>query len=210
MTTPVEIITTPAGTELSAQEQQMLAQCEEIIGKNMLGVVEFGKALAKIRDLKLYRAQYETWEDYVARRWEIKARTSYQYITAAEVFENVRNCAQIENLPTNEFQLRQLSRLSDEFQIQAWQNAVKTAPDGKVTARHVARIVSEMLGEQISNKAAAQQHQVRKSTELPQDMKDLFWNLIEKVREARLSNLAKSVREDLKRRLQGVLQLLDD
>lgn len=210
MTTALANMPEMVGTELTAEEQATLEQCESIIGKNMLSVVEFGKALATIRDLKLYRAGYETWEEYVANRWDIKARTSYQYITAADVFENVRSCAQIEILPTNEFQLRQLARLDEQHQVDAWKQAVKKADDGKITARHVSMVVSDMLGEQIRSKAAAQQSQVRTSTYLPEDMKKLCWDLIEKVREARINNMPKSVKNDLKKRLQGVLQLLED
>ena len=183
---------------LSVEERKILNDCEAIIGRNMLGVVEFGQALARIRDLKLYRADYETWEAYVAKRWEIKARTSYQYITAAEIFENVRNCAETAILPTNESQLRQLARLGDGDQVQAWKEAVETAPDGKMTARHVAGVVSNLLGEQIRQKARTEQGQNhRQSRAMPDHLKELVWQLIEHVRDARLNNFSKTVKNEL-------------
>lgn len=210
MTTNLAHMPEIVGTELSTEEQQTLEQCEAVIGKNLLGVVEFGQALATIRDHKLYRANYETWEEYVAKRWEIKARTSYQYITAAEVFENVRNRAEIEILPANEFQLRQLSRLNGEHQIQAWLNAVETAPDGNITGRHIAKVVAEMLGEQIRSRAASEQEQVKNSQSFPEHLKKAVWELIEQIRVARLNNFSKVTRNELKARLQGALRLLDD
>lgn len=194
---------------LTTEERQQFERCERVIEKNMLNVVEFGQALATIRDLKLYREQFTTWEEYVFRRWEIKARTSYQYITAFEVYENVRNCAQTELLPSNEYQLRQLARLDDFHRAEAWLKAVETSPDGKVTGRHVASVVASMLGEQVRKKATAQQQRV-KSSDLPESLKEIVWKLIEEVREARLNNLQKNVRESLRKRITGILELLED
>lgn len=210
MTTKMAITPDVVDTKLSMDEQQTLEHCEAVIGKNMLGVVEFGQALATIRDRKLYRADYETWEEYVAKRWEIKARTSYQYITAAQVFENVRSCAQNEILPANEFQLRQLSRLDGDHQIQAWLDAVKTAPDGNVTGRHIAKVVGEMLGEQIRSRASSEQQRVKNSQSFPEHLKELVWQLIEQIRDTRLNNFSKTTRNELRARLQGALKLLDD
>lgn len=209
MTTALSQLPGIAGTELSEHEKETLQHCEEVIGKNMISVVEFGQALATIREQKLYRERYETWEQYVAQRWEIKARTSYQYIAAAGAYENVRNCAQIDIFPTNESQLRPLTRLEDQDQAQAWRQAIDTAPEGRITGRHVAQVVSKMLGEQIKAKAQTQQQQVRQS-DLPDDMKDLFWNLINRVREARANNLTPKMRNDLRNRINGLLQLLED
>jgi CHASE3 domain sensor protein len=51
------------------------------------------------------------------------------------------------NTPANEYQIRPLVKLSPDQQREAWQQAVATAPDGKVTAAHVAKIVKEMTAE---------------------------------------------------------------
>jgi len=49
-------------------------------------------------------------------------------------------------LPINEAQTRPLTKLSDpELQRAAWIHAVKSAPDGRVTAAHVKSVVREML-----------------------------------------------------------------
>jgi hypothetical protein len=53
----------------------------------------------------------------------------------------VRHGAQI--LPANERQVRPLTALPSQEQPQAWAKAVSTAPNGKVTAFHVARVVEE-------------------------------------------------------------------
>jgi hypothetical protein len=84
-------------------------------------------------------------------------QTAYQLIDSASVIENVRNCGQTETIPTNEYQTRPLSKIKDpEQQREAWQKAVSTAPDGKVTAAHVYKIVKGMTMEQEKPKEAPQ------------------------------------------------------
>ena len=47
--------------------------------------------------------------------------------------------------PTTERQARPLTRLKDpELQQGAWNKAVESAPEGKVTGRHVSKVVNEI------------------------------------------------------------------
>jgi len=48
--------------------------------------------------------------------------------------------------PANQLQTRPLEKLSSEKRCEAWQKAVETAPEGKVTAAYVYKIVKEMTG----------------------------------------------------------------
>ena len=51
-------------------------------------------------------------------------------------------------MPVNEAQVRPLTKLKEsKQQVEAWEMAVKTAPDGKITAKHVASVVAEMYPE---------------------------------------------------------------
>jgi polyhydroxyalkanoate synthesis regulator phasin len=130
-------------TELSTDESLELERCEAIIERGLKTFYEVGTALLRVRDLKLYRMEYSTFEAYCAERWSIARRTAYQLMDAAHVTENVRNCAQ--TAPLNEAQARPLTRLKDpEQQRKAWQQAVATAA-GRVTAAHVEQVVKEML-----------------------------------------------------------------
>jgi hypothetical protein len=70
-----------------------------------------------------------------------------QLIAAAEVVGNVNNCLQ--SPPATESQARPLSGLEPEQQRVAWQQAVDTAPDGKVTAAHVENVVQELAGNRL-------------------------------------------------------------
>ncbi|MCI0348146.1 MAG: phage N-6-adenine-methyltransferase, partial [Acidobacteriales bacterium] len=66
----------------------------------------------------------------------------YRLIEAAEVYENVSNWTQ--TLPATESQARPLTALPPEQQAPAWQQAVDSAPAGRVTAAHVQTVVETL------------------------------------------------------------------
>ena len=68
----------------------------------------------ELRDLKLYRAEFGTFEDYCKERWGIAKRTAYQLMDAAEVVSTMVDKGM--PAPTNERQARPLSRLEPEEQ----------------------------------------------------------------------------------------------
>lgn len=130
--------------ELSTLEQVSLEKLERTIEKGLASFYEVGSALLTIRNSRLYRGTYGTFEAYCLDRWGMARRTAYQYIDSVKTIDNVRNCAQIEIMPENEAQARPLAALPREQQPEAWQRAVATAPEGKVTAAHVASVVKGM------------------------------------------------------------------
>ena len=72
---------------LSASEQRTLQRAEVTIAKGMRAFVAVGLALKAIRDRRLYRERYGTFEEYSARRWELSRRRGYELCAAAEVVE---------------------------------------------------------------------------------------------------------------------------
>lgn len=130
---------------LSITEAAELAQHEATIERGLKTFVDVGQALLSIRDDRLYRAQYGTFEDYCRERWGWERRHAYRLMDAAQAVENVSNWTQIQ--PATESQARPLTQLKEpEQQINAWQRAVETAPNGKITAAHVQTVVNEITG----------------------------------------------------------------
>jgi hypothetical protein len=195
---------------LTPQEKSVLDELELFISDNFKVFFKVGMALARIRDSRLYRQTHATFQEYCRDRFDLAARTAYQYITASDTMNRIKECAQIAHIPANESQVRPLTRLEPDTQVQAWLTVVETAPEGRITARHVKGVVSHLLGEQIRSKANQQQQAARSSAVLPEEIKEAVWLLIEQVREARLNNLSKPVRNDLKKRIEGILNLLDE
>ena len=198
--------------ELIVPEQERLAELENTISKNFQAFYVVGCALAEINANRLYRQAHETFEEYCRERFEIARRTAYQYLRGAEVMDNVRSCAQIDQAPANEAQVRPLTRLEPEKQVEAWEEAVKSAPDGHVTAKHVSKVVRQILGEKVREKA----EQLKDKKNVPEDIvprefKEAYWILVDIVRsELMAGTMKEKTRTRMLENIQGLLQLLSD
>lgn len=124
-------------------EVSRLNKCEAVIERGMKTFVDVGNALLEIRESRLYRAQFGTFEDYCRERWGMSKPYAVQMIQASNAVGNLVAIATV--LPTNEAQARPLTRLEPAEQREAWARAVETAPNGRVTAAHVQSVVDEML-----------------------------------------------------------------
>lgn len=127
--------------ELTATETDSLVWHEQTIQHGLQTFYEVGNALAVIRDSRLYRYEYATFEEYCDLRWGLKQAYAYRLMDAAGVVNTLKSSPIGELLPANESQTRPLTSLpTPELQREAWQRAVETAPDNKPTAAHVARV----------------------------------------------------------------------
>ncbi len=120
-----------------------LEQLEGVIQRNIGAFYEVGRALMEIRDKGLYRdvLGYDTFEAYCKDRWDFGKWYAYKLMDSASVINELDNCP---IKPVTESQTRPLSKLEPAQQREAWQKAVETAPEGKVTAAHVYKIVKDM------------------------------------------------------------------
>jgi hypothetical protein len=73
---------------LTSDEQTELIRLETIIENGRKSFIEVGTALIKIRDSRLYRKDYKTFEEYCKGKWQYARRTAYQLIDSVKVFEN--------------------------------------------------------------------------------------------------------------------------
>lgn len=141
--------------DLSISEAGRLAELETVIERGLQTFIEVGSALMEIRNSRLYRQTYATFEEYCQERWDLRKSRTYQLMDAAEVVENLKSSTIVElfsgniPLPVNEAQARPLAKLDVDMQRQVWQRAVETAPQGKITARHVETIVKEFQAAQV-------------------------------------------------------------
>lgn len=128
------------------QNKQELERLEGIIRENVGAFYKVGMALMKIRDEKYYCdvLAFVTFEAYCKARWDFKKSYAYYLISATSAVDNISSLSTIVEKPTTENQCRPLARLPADQQLIAWQKAVETAPDGKITAAHVYKIVKGM------------------------------------------------------------------
>lgn len=130
---------------LALSERAQLEQLESIIERGLKTFVEVGNALLVIRDGRLYRQEWGTFEDYCREKWNLSKPYATQLITASQAVRNIETVAIATVLPATESQARPLTALDPTDQPIIWQRAVETAPNGKVTAAHVQSVVDDYI-----------------------------------------------------------------
>ena len=132
---------------LKTQEQREFARAEKTIARGLKSFLEVGLALKRIRDQRLYRAHYRTFEEYVAKRWDFSRPRAYELCAASDVVADLSAIADIRLLPENESQARPLTWLkAPKHRRQAWKMALKMADAGgrPVTAKDVEAAVLKL------------------------------------------------------------------
>lgn len=124
---------------LTNDESRRLKECERIIHRGLETFYEVGNALAEIRESRLYRIAYGSFEDYCRERWQMSRFYAHRLIDAAQVVDNL---LPIGNVPTSESQARELAPFDADVQKAVWHIALRTAPtddEGKpvLTAAHI-------------------------------------------------------------------------
>lgn len=71
--------------------ESRLTELESVIERGQQTFIEVGVALAEIRDSKLYRERFATFEDYCKDRWGWNASRSRQLIGAAEAVASMQS-----------------------------------------------------------------------------------------------------------------------
>ena len=131
---------------LTSDESRRLRECEGVIQRGLDTFYEVGNALAKIRDDRLYRIKYATFEDYCRERWRMSKTHANRLIDSSEV---IANLTPIGVTPTNEAQARELASLEPDVQRAVWQIAVSTAPTNDkgepvLTAAHIKAVAEDL------------------------------------------------------------------
>lgn len=142
---------TPA--KLDGPERQKLRDCEEIIWRGLQTFGDVGAALSEIREGKLYRAVYDTFEAYCQDKWgfgrdhagrQIKAAAVVRQLTQDTTQTRPRGSV----LPLTEKHCRPLTGLPVDQVGEAWAYVVdkaETDPDGKpiITTHFVEEAIEE-------------------------------------------------------------------
>lgn len=119
---------------LTSIEFRRLVELEKIIEKGIRTFIEVGTALLEIKDRRLYREKFKTFEIYCHDRWGFGAHRAYQLIDASVVVQELSTTVDI--LPANESQARPLVGLEPDEQKEVWSIAVEST-DGKPTGKAV-------------------------------------------------------------------------
>jgi len=127
--------------KLSDLEARSFAECEAIISKGWESVLDVGRALTTIRDQRLYREAYATFELYCREKLEYSKTHANRLIVAARVVDIV---TPVGVKLVSESQARPLAGLPPAQLQKAARRALKLAGSGKLTAKHVEQAAREL------------------------------------------------------------------
>lgn len=113
-----------------------LETLESVIEQGKQTFIDVGRALLEIRDSRLYRENYKTFEDYCREKWGWSRPRAYQLIDAA----SLSTIVDIQN----EAQAREFTPLRDqpELMSEVWQ---EVSSNGAPTAERIREAVSRRM-----------------------------------------------------------------
>ncbi len=137
-------MTTDIETTLLPEEASALAHYERVIRRGLQTTLEVGEAFHLIKRDRLYRAEFATFDDYCAKRWNISRRRANQVAAGASVAANLAESAAqtgtaVPVLPQNEWQVRPLTALPPAAQVEAWEQAVEASGGGQPAVKAVSQ-----------------------------------------------------------------------
>ncbi len=94
-----------------------LEQLEAIIEAGETAAIESGKALKIIRDERLYRGAYTTFDNYLSARWKFTRQRAGQLIGLATITASLSTVVDISGM--KERHIREIGRLPEDRQVDA-------------------------------------------------------------------------------------------
>src|SRR5258708_4724349 len=94
---------------ITLDESRQLIELETVIEAGRKSFFEIGLALVKIRDCKLYRSDYETFDEYLKGKWQWEKRYAQYVIASAETVKALPEAKR--TIVHTETQARELSKV---------------------------------------------------------------------------------------------------
>lgn len=122
-------------TEVQHSEDS-LKEHEAIIEKSLKGYQKAAASLKAIKDNKLYKGAYSTYEEYCTQRWNFTPQYANRLIKAAEIVNVIsKSETHVSVLPETEGQARALSKTKDL--ASAWRKVQKITGKDQPTVRDI-------------------------------------------------------------------------
>lgn len=110
---------------VSSREDDRLAELEAVIERGMGTFLEVGRALIEVRDARLYRTGYATFEEYCRHRWGFSRIHAHRLMAAADAVTDMLPTGNTAT-PASERQARELAAIADPIRrTEVWQQAVE-------------------------------------------------------------------------------------
>jgi hypothetical protein len=118
--------------KLTTNEAAQLKRCETIIQSSKSAAYAFAEALREIRDSRLYRQDYSSFDAYLAERWKITRGRANQEIRRMETMKALPES--VSSMVTNERTAREVAKVPKEQREAVIKRA---AAKGKVTGKTI-------------------------------------------------------------------------
>lgn len=112
---------------LTAKERKEFAECNRIITDGLPSVWSVGAALIRVRDARLYREDFASFQEYSESKWQLSLSHAKRLMDAAEVKGELEDRAPtLAKLVVNEAQARELGKYPEEEQTKVLRGIKKS------------------------------------------------------------------------------------
>jgi hypothetical protein len=137
---------TPQSGALTKTESALLLKHERTIKQTQGAFIACGKALAEIRDQRLYRAKFFSFEDYCQTVWNWGRERARLLIEGASIADELP--PEVQPLIQSEGQVRALSKVPKDARAAVVKEAAAT---GKVTAQSISNAAEKAINADTPN-----------------------------------------------------------
>jgi uncharacterized cupin superfamily protein len=152
--------------------------------------------------------KFESFEEYCKKRWDFASNYARRLIASAATVENIKSVP-IGTFPATESQARPLVRLTADQQLIAWQKAVETAPDGKITAAHVCKIVKGMTMADAEVKEKTALRKGADAVKVDPEFQAAWDVMYSSIKKLRIMNWRTMAQDDAIKRLSALVDVLN-
>jgi hypothetical protein len=136
--------------KLTVHESARKASCMQLVDEGLEYAIRAGYGLTALNVERLYRDETETFSEFVELHWGMRVRHAYRlmdHFKTMKVINGVTEDGVVSNwtdftIRAPESQTRPFLGLPLEHRREAWEEAVSTAPGGKMTAKHGTQVVA--------------------------------------------------------------------
>ena len=134
---------------LTRNDRRILSELEGTIARHKESFFKVGFALQEIRDSRLYRDNYSTFDAYLKNRWGLARSYASRLIMAAEAGEKLLTIVnsptgKIEIAPLRETQVRAIKNLPEADRLTVWRKGVELSGGTQPTERTLRELAREI------------------------------------------------------------------
>jgi hypothetical protein len=135
---------------ITLSESKRLIALEQTIEAGRKTFVEVGLALAEIRDARLYRSDFDTFEAYCQKKWGFTKTYANNLIAGADVVKQLPE--KLTTIVVSEGQARELAKVPAEKRVEVLKAAQESGP---VTAKTIHEAAAVIVPQTRKEKLAA-------------------------------------------------------